>query len=815
MAKQMKGLSSVLIALALLLTTIAPAAADEPPRLPSGFYGTATINDGNVPNGTLVSAWINAVKYAETSTFTTTINSQQVSVYTIEVPGDDPSTVPIEGGNENDLIVFKIDGYPTDEVGLWHEGTDAELNLNATVNYPPTTVSVTPTGYTSMPDYLRTIQATYQDPTGWGDLRDVYLMWNTSTTENIQQVRYEVLTRKLYIRNDANSAWVGGFTPGTNVQLSNTNMTLDVAQSSVVTTTTQVKVTWGLIPKQPATSVNWNQYLKAVDSASGSSGWVNRGTWRVNMFPNVGGLSPASGSVPAGTAQTFTTTYSDEDGAGTINTAYMRATMQPGPYTEHFKAYYNRASNRMYVYNGSAWIGGLIVGNPGTIETSYAILDVGASSVSVGAKVLTVNWNVTFKTGTEGVKDIWGYIYDNQVFQEGYVLLGHWTVGAGGGVSAPESVPPVAEDPIPLDAGPDFQPVYRTPDLDPASPASGMISPDKFNKGSAEPVIPASETIVAQPKKNMPRPLANRQPSPNNMPTSGVFTPAQGNRAPGWWWNFRAQFIDTSGYTHLSQLYVLFSMTGGTQDAIYVRYDQNTNKVYLRDSADTVWIGGYAPGSNIKISNKNGSLDVLNTRATGYSGNYLDLNPQIIFKGLGQSQHYRIFVAATDDAGNTMDWVEKGWHRVNMWPGTGGLTPSSNTQTVGAAVSYVTTYTDPEQWSDIKYAFLNVASTAGGATQGLYAYYNVAANQIRMKDDAGAWLGPITPGAAADLQNSWVIIHGAGCSFSTSGDKLTFTWNIEFKAPLAGTTKNVYLYAQDKLDWVDVWKHVGQIQITP
>jgi hypothetical protein len=89
----------------------------------------------------------------------------------------------------------------------------------------------------------------------------------------------------------------------------------------------------------------------------------------------------------------------------------------------------------------------------------------------------------------------------------------------------------------------------------------------------------------------------------------------------------------------------------------------------------------------------------------------------------------------------------------------------------------------------------------------------VSANQIRMKDDSGNWVGPITPGAAANMQNSWVIIHGAGCSVSGTGDKLTMTWNIEFKASMAGTTKNAYLYAQDKLDWVDSWRYVGQVQI--
>lgn len=812
MAEQKRCGIGLALAILLLLSTVLPVAADQPPRLPSAFYGTVRQNGANVPNGTPVSAWINGVKYAETTVFMTTINSQQVSVYTITVPGDDPSTPGVvEGGNEGDTIIFRVGSALTDQTAVWHEGTDAEINL--TVNQPPTVVSLTPSGYSSMPTYWRSFTTTYEDLNGYSDLRNVYLMWNTtSATENIQQFRYDVLARKVYIRNNANTDWVGGFAPGSAVQLTNSNVTLDVSQTSVVTTTTQVRVTWTIAPKQPATSVNWNLYLKATDSRGQSTGWANAGTWRVNMFPNVGGLTPASGAVAVGTPQTFTVTYGDEDGVSTLKTAYIRFTMQASPYTEHFRAYYQVSTNKVYVYNGSAWVGGLIMGSPGTIETNYAILNVGASSVSQTAKVLTVNWNITFKPGAEGAKDVWGYVYDNQNFQDGYVLIGQWVIGAGSAASAlPDGVPPEADAPIPLDAGPDFKPVYRTPDVYPGLPSPGFVNPERAPSAGIKVMLPDEASQTAQAAA----PRAQQAPTPNGMPVIGTFAPAQSNGFAGWGWNFRAQVSDPSGYAHLSQVYVLFSPNGGGANAIYVRYDQNANRVYLRDSDDTVWLGGYAPGTNVKISNRNGTLDVSKTRAASYAGNYLDVYPEIIFKSTGGSQHYRIFVAATDDSGNDTGWVEKGWRRVNLWPGDGGATPSSNTQAVGTTYSYATTYTDSEQWSDLKYVYLNIAATPGGASQSLYARYQISTNQIRIKDDSGVWIGPITPGSTQDLQNSWVIVHGEGCSVAKNGDMLTVIWSIEFKAPMAGTTKNIYLYAQDLYDWNDPWKYAGSIQIVP
>ena len=148
MTKQVKAVSGVLIALLLLQAGIGAAAARMPPRLPSGFYGTATINEVTLPDGTLVSAWINGVKYAEASTFTAVINSQPLSVYAMGVPGDDPSTGNVEGGNEGNTIIFKIDGYNCDATGTWHEGTYIEFNLNSTEASMPTrtpTVTATPT----------------------------------------------------------------------------------------------------------------------------------------------------------------------------------------------------------------------------------------------------------------------------------------------------------------------------------------------------------------------------------------------------------------------------------------------------------------------------------------------------------------------------------------------------------------------------------------------------------------------------------------------------------------------------------------------
>ena len=125
---------SIILALCVIMTVYAV------PPSPSCFWGTVRINNASVPNGTIVSAWINGVEYANTTTFIYNENS----VYSICVPGDDPDTAPeIDGGKTNDTIVFKINEKEADQTGTWKKGSNTQLNLTSTGTITQvTTVSI-------------------------------------------------------------------------------------------------------------------------------------------------------------------------------------------------------------------------------------------------------------------------------------------------------------------------------------------------------------------------------------------------------------------------------------------------------------------------------------------------------------------------------------------------------------------------------------------------------------------------------------------------------------------------------------------------
>ncbi len=130
--KKLRLLCSTIIATGLLVANVSTAFAIPP--LPSSFYGTVKVNGANAAPGAQISAWINGVKFAET----TVLIYEGNTVYSLDVPGDDPSTIDVtEGGVAGDRIEFHIDGQVADQASQWAGGTNVENNLAVTQNGSP------------------------------------------------------------------------------------------------------------------------------------------------------------------------------------------------------------------------------------------------------------------------------------------------------------------------------------------------------------------------------------------------------------------------------------------------------------------------------------------------------------------------------------------------------------------------------------------------------------------------------------------------------------------------------------------------------
>jgi uncharacterized repeat protein (TIGR02543 family) len=110
------------------------------PPLPHTFYGTVKQDGTNVPNGTVVSAWIGGIQYIST----TTIMSGVDSVYTFNVPGDDSDSPAKDGGVNGDTIHFNV-GNEQVATASFSSGATTGLNLSVVGRYA-LTISISPSG---------------------------------------------------------------------------------------------------------------------------------------------------------------------------------------------------------------------------------------------------------------------------------------------------------------------------------------------------------------------------------------------------------------------------------------------------------------------------------------------------------------------------------------------------------------------------------------------------------------------------------------------------------------------------------------------
>ena len=429
-----------ILAAMLSLAGALPVLADAPPGLPSSFWGTATLNGGNAPDGTIVSAWINGVKCTETATFT---NIGQ-SVYTIDVPADDPDTSGVQGGVEGNTIVFQIGTLNADQTAIWHEGTNTGFNLTAQ-NHAPAVGGVNPSiGSCNVSDTI-SFTTTYSDSDGWQDIVwGLFLINQGLDGRNAAYVYYKSSTNQVYLMADDNAAWshfMGGYAPGSANTIENSQVIVDLSQTSVSHTDTTLSITWAFRFKSALSGKSLHQYLYTRDSSGATDGWTEVGTWSVNnpsnRTPSVGTATPSSGSCPVGETQLFTTNYSDPDGWQDIvwglflinqgldgrNAAYV---------------YYKSSTNQVYLMadDNAAWshfMGGYAPGSANTIENSQVIVDLSQTSVSHTDTTLSITWAFRFKSALSG-KSLHQYLYtrDSSGATDGWTEVGTWSVSTIG-----------------------------------------------------------------------------------------------------------------------------------------------------------------------------------------------------------------------------------------------------------------------------------------------------------------------------------------------------------------------------------------------
>jgi len=155
----------------------------------------------------------------------------------------------------------------------------------------------------------------------------------------------------------------------------------------------------------------------------------------VSSPPSAVSVSPDSGD---GSAQTFTFTFGDPNGASDITSAQFVINSSLVESNGCYLYFYAGGVNRIYLANDTGALSApMNLGNSGTLQNSHCSVNVGASSVSSTGSTLTVILAITFAPAFAGTKNVYMYA-QNASLGTGWVQSGTWMVP--GSLSPPSAV---------------------------------------------------------------------------------------------------------------------------------------------------------------------------------------------------------------------------------------------------------------------------------------------------------------------------------------------------------------------------------------
>lgn len=157
------------------------------------------------------------------------------------------------------------------------------VNINIKPNNPPLVGRVIPSSGTFLTNKKVHFKTTCYDPDGWQNINTVGLIINESPIgTNCFYGCYNRHTNKLYLRNDANTSWLGGYAPGATNVIENTYAKLNCASTIVngIYKTKTLTITWSIIFKSKFVGEK-NIYLYVVDKAKAVQGWNKVGKIKI------------------------------------------------------------------------------------------------------------------------------------------------------------------------------------------------------------------------------------------------------------------------------------------------------------------------------------------------------------------------------------------------------------------------------------------------------------------------------------------------------------------------------------------------------
>ena len=564
-----------------------------------------------------------------------------------------------------------------------------------------------------------------------------------------------------------------------------------------------------------------------------------------NQPPVNVGVTPNSGS---GVTQTFAFQFSDPNGAADLTTVSVlfNSTLA---LANACSVIYDRAQNTLAMLTDAGGVASTITPGSGSQQNSQCILNGSSSTVTLAGNVLTLSLAITFQTTFTGTKNIymqavspWGTANWQQV--------GAWSASSG---------PPVAVSVTPSSGtgtSQTFTFLYSHPKGYTAISSVSMIVNSTLTRvgGCSLVYSPASNTLYLQndaatawlgpvtPGQSgtlqnsqcmVSAPSSSVSGSGSSLTVNLVLSfqaVFAGNKytymevfdgvldsgwvqrgswtVPGWGppsavsvtpssgsgpaQTFAFLYSHPNGYAAISSVSVIVNSTLTRAGGCSLLYYRGSNTLYLQNDPATAWLGPITPGQSGALQNSQCTVNATTSSVAG-SGTNLSVNLALNFTPsfAGNKYTYMEVFDGVQDSG----WVQRGtWNVTAGSPPTAvSVSPSSGS---GSSRTFTFLFSAASGYAAIATTSVLVNSSLT-TSAGCYVLYNRASNSVSLANNAGTtWLGPVTLGQSANLENSQCGVDAATSSATGSGNSLTVNLTLSFQSAFQGA-RYIYMSAND------------------
>jgi uncharacterized repeat protein (TIGR02543 family) len=226
----------------------------------------------------------------------------------------------------------------------------AATTFHAWVETAPTAVSVSPANGSGL---SQPFTWTVSSPSGYGNLSDVYALFNTSVSgANACYIHYNRVSNLLFVADSTGSNWSSGIVPGSSSTTGtfSPNCTINGTGSSVSPSGNQLALTTS-VTFQTTFSGTKNEYLIGYDNQGLNTTWQQFGTWTAST----GGFTPirisAGGPYTDSQGQYWAADYGYLQGSTYSTTASITGTADPKLYQTERYNYNGTPSTLTYQFS--------------------------------------------------------------------------------------------------------------------------------------------------------------------------------------------------------------------------------------------------------------------------------------------------------------------------------------------------------------------------------------------------------------------------------------------------------------------------------